>query len=222
MYNRQENIFDNLAGKYHRYNPYYFEGRLRYVVSALKDIKGSKVLDLGCGIGTLMVKLKGFFPNFNLYGVDSSRQMIQNAIVPNTSVADAENLPFSAAEFDAIVMSDVIEHVDDLDKVMANCARCVRTGGRVIITTPNPFLVPLLNLSGKLGLSFANENQLDLKEMRKSFLSNGFKIIDETTTNLYPFGPHAIRKAFLKVEGILPAFLKEYICFSKCFVLLKA
>jgi ubiquinone/menaquinone biosynthesis C-methylase UbiE len=217
----QKDVFDDIAKEYHHYNKYYFEGRLSYITAALKDAQNQKVLDLGCGIGMLIAKLKEIFPTLDFYGVDYSEGMIKNAIVPNVFVGDAENLAFASGTFDVIIMSDVIEHVDHVDKTMANCTRCVKSGGRVVVTTPNPFLVPLLNLSGKFGLSFADEHRLDLREVRKKFADNGFKVIDERMMNLYPFGPQAIRNIFLKIELLLPMSLKNYICFSKCFTLAK-
>lgn len=50
--------------------------------------------------------------------------------------ADVTALPFAAAQFDAIVSFDVLEHVPDYPAALREFARCLRPGGRLLVTVP--------------------------------------------------------------------------------------
>jgi SAM-dependent methyltransferase len=52
-------------------------------------------------------------------------------------VADATALPFDDASFDAVTMFDVIEHVEDDARAIAEAKRVLRPGGFLLVTTPN-------------------------------------------------------------------------------------
>jgi len=54
-------------------------------------------------------------------------------------VVDATRLPFTDGEFDAVILSEVLEHVGNSNKVMMmnQALRVVRPGGRIVITCPH-------------------------------------------------------------------------------------
>ena len=56
------------------------------------------------------------------------------AAATDVSVAQAggEHLPFADRMFDAVVLADVIEHVDDVTATLAEVRRVLRPGGRVV------------------------------------------------------------------------------------------
>ncbi|MEZ5320118.1 MAG: class I SAM-dependent methyltransferase [Vicinamibacterales bacterium] len=47
-----------------------------------------------------------------------------------------EPLPFEDARFDSILLSDVLAHVYEQRQLMRECGRCLRPGGRLVLTTP--------------------------------------------------------------------------------------
>jgi SAM-dependent methyltransferase len=51
-------------------------------------------------------------------------------------VADGRQLPFARAGLDAIVMTDVFHHIPDVEAFLAEAARCVRPGGRMVMIEP--------------------------------------------------------------------------------------
>lgn len=53
--------------------------------------------------------------------------------------ADASSLPFAADQFDAITMVETFEHIFDADRetTVAECRRVLRSGGRLVLSTPN-------------------------------------------------------------------------------------
>jgi SAM-dependent methyltransferase len=56
-------------------------------------------------------------------------------------LADALSLPFAPASFDAVLVSEVLEHLADARAALAQIARVLKPGGRLLITVP--FLYPI-------------------------------------------------------------------------------
>lgn len=101
-------------------------------------------LDLGCGAGNLLEFLEGG----RLVGVDLSDTMLAQArrrMSGRTEVefvkASAEALPFADGSFGRVVCSEVLEHVLDPGKVVAEIRRVCRLGARVVFTVPNEGLI---------------------------------------------------------------------------------
>lgn len=98
--------------------------------------EGVVILDIGCGHGELV---KDYAARNTVVGVDLSiRQLVSAKSKGVLSVrADACDLPFIGNAFDIVVLSEVIQHVDDLDKLLAGVRRVTKPGGKVVISTIN-------------------------------------------------------------------------------------
>ncbi len=101
--------------------------------------KGDKLLDIGCGDGTL-----GYFAknNYNeVYGVDVSDIALKIAkgrgIITRKVNINEESLPFEADYFDAVTCLDVLEHVFEPEDLIKESSRVLKEGGIVVISTPN-------------------------------------------------------------------------------------
>lgn len=101
------------------------------------DIKGLRMLDVGCGIGTYVRQLQRL--SSEVYGVDVSTGRLQagSADVPGLLAAVGEYLPFRDAYFDVILLNEVIEHVQDDRRTLEECVRVLRPGGHVVMFAPN-------------------------------------------------------------------------------------
>lgn len=113
---------------------------------AVKNIKqieklelkpGMKVLDAGCGPGILINQLEAMY-KIKGYGCDLSRLALKRAkecgskkITYKNSVL--EKMPFPKNYFDAVVSFDVLEHVENKEKVLSEIARVLKPGGRLLI-----------------------------------------------------------------------------------------
>jgi SAM-dependent methyltransferase len=100
-------------------------------------LEGRAILDVGCGIGTYVRKLRAF--SAHTYGVDVDPEKVAegSATMPNLAVAPAERLPFADNTFDTILLHEVIEHVQDDQAAISEAYRCARPGGRLVIFAPN-------------------------------------------------------------------------------------
>jgi len=107
------------------------------------DWAGKKVLDLGCAGGFMAEALtqKGA----QVTGIDPAAQAIEAAraraqemgqdIAYDVGVGEA--LSYETGTFDAVVCVDVLEHVQDLDQVLAEVARVLKPGGAFLYDTIN-------------------------------------------------------------------------------------
>lgn len=108
-----------------------------FILEQLHLKKGQKILDIGCGDGSLLKKIKGS----DLYGIDLSPEQV--AIAKSTEIdavalnIDAQSLPYGNDFFDSIICSEVIEHVLLPDKLLQEAYRVLKKDGIFIITTPN-------------------------------------------------------------------------------------
>jgi len=99
---------------------------------AREQLRGGRILDVACGSGYGTAML-------GAVGVDVSLEALRYARrhpAPYVA-ADAARLPFADAAFDAVVSFETIEHLADPDRFVAECARVLKPGGRLLVSTPN-------------------------------------------------------------------------------------
>lgn len=107
------------------------------------DWPGKDVLDLGCAGGFMAeaMALRGA----NVTGIDPAAEAIEAArrharacdLRIGYDVGVGEALPYDAATFDTVVCVDVLEHVSDLNRVLAEVTRVLRPGGLFLFDTIN-------------------------------------------------------------------------------------
>jgi 2-polyprenyl-6-hydroxyphenyl methylase/3-demethylubiquinone-9 3-methyltransferase len=107
------------------------------------DPHGKKVLDVGCGGGILAEEFA--LLGCQVIGIDPSAASLATArahaqqvgLDIDYRVGAGEDLPFADESFEIVYCSDVLEHVNDLEKVMAEIARVLRRGGGFLYDTIN-------------------------------------------------------------------------------------
>jgi ubiquinone/menaquinone biosynthesis C-methylase UbiE len=107
-------------------------------VMFLGDLKPGKVLDVGCGDGKFLNRMKQL--GWSVAGVDFDAKAVANAKSMyglDLHRGDLASAKFPDNSFDAITMSHVIEHVPDPLALFAEVRRILKSGGRLVLTTPN-------------------------------------------------------------------------------------
>lgn len=120
-----------------------FRRRAVWVLDALALGDEERVLDCGCGRGFYLNFVRGLRPRARLVGVDLSLGELAAMELPEGADgvarvrARAGALPFADDWFDAVIVSEVLEHVDDDLAALAEVRRVLRPGGRAAVTVPN-------------------------------------------------------------------------------------
>ncbi len=117
--------------------------RLEYFAGVIGDWRGKAVLDLGCGGGFMAEALAA--QGAAVIGVDPSEPALEiakaHAAANHRSIdyrlGVGENLPLENRCVDCIVCVDVLEHVDDLDRVVEEISRVLKPGGLFLFDTIN-------------------------------------------------------------------------------------
>jgi len=102
-----------------------------------------KLLDFGCGTGTLLMMLATLYPNNELQGVDIDENVLkiaQNKIIKNDMYVhlkkiNGTNLPYEDNYFSKILSSLVIHHISSENKliIFEELIRVLKPGGEIFI-----------------------------------------------------------------------------------------
>lgn len=101
------------------------------------SLEGTRILDVGCGLGVYVRKLREFSDRVVGIDVDPGRLREGARTTPGLMLAAGESLPFGDASFDAVILNEVIEHVRDDATALREVFRVIRPGGHVVIYAPN-------------------------------------------------------------------------------------
>jgi len=111
----------------------------KYADTLRPERAGGRVLDVGCGVGQVVKRLKE--AGCDAWGVDVSAPNIERAreISSQCQLYDGRTLPFPDGHFASAGALNVLEHVDEPEAFLAELARVVEVGGRVVVSSPNFF-----------------------------------------------------------------------------------
>ncbi|HUU82732.1 MAG TPA: class I SAM-dependent methyltransferase [Phycisphaerae bacterium] len=113
--------------------------RMRRCLESLAGVKG-RVLEVGCGAGRCIRTIRRHRPDLEAFGCDLSARSIDAARRHNDGVeyetADAVALPYEDAAFDAVVVMDLLEHVADVGRVLAQIRRVCKPGATLHLHVP--------------------------------------------------------------------------------------
>jgi len=112
------------------------------ILDLLAGLQAKRVLDIGSGNGSLCKSLQdaGLEPvgmEFDKGGIEISRRLYPEIRFYNYGVEDDPGeLRRFEAEFDAVVSTEVIEHLFSPHLLPRFAARCLRRGGHLVLSTP--------------------------------------------------------------------------------------
>jgi malonyl-CoA O-methyltransferase len=161
----------------------------------LTTLKTQTVLDVGAGTGFLTEKLIARYPHANIFAIDLSLSMLQQAqprlqtarfpwlgtkILCKTAAtainADAYQLPFANQSIDLITSNLMLQWCDDLDTVFQEFRRVLRPEGLLMFTTFGPDTLKELRQAWKQADPEQDHvNQfIDMHDIGDALIRNGF------------------------------------------------
>ena len=214
--------FDEVAQRYDFYkrkNWYYYEALKRLYAQLIPHAHETSILEVGCGTGDILASLH---PRHGV-GIDVSKEMVRMARAKHkdldVEVGAAESWK-AKEQFDYIILSDVIEHLSDVNQTLKNLASLSTQHTIIIITMANPLWEPLLMLAEKAGMKMPEgpHTRLARKDIEALARQNGLKIVKRGKRLLIPKKIpllHAINDWFYKIPLIRKLGLIEYLVVKK-------
>jgi len=118
---------------------WWFVSRRRTVLRLLDRLDlgpYAELLDGGCGTGALLVELGS---RGHAHGADVSRDALRLTAQRGAGrlvCSDLQQLAFRDGSFHVLLSADVLEHVEDDQRALAELGRVAKVGGHIIITVP--------------------------------------------------------------------------------------
>jgi ubiquinone/menaquinone biosynthesis C-methylase UbiE len=189
-FNKQAEIYDESSdGKF--VAPMYGE-----IISRIISEKPKRLLDLGCGTGNVLKRLKED-KEIALSGLDLSENMIETAKKnvgerAELKVGDAEYIPWNDETFDVIVCNASFHHYPNPEKVLLEMKRVLKKNGTLIIGDPTcPIMIrQILNIFCKLSNN-GDYRIYSKKEIEEMLLRCGFEPSDFKMINWKSFAINA-------------------------------
>ncbi len=114
------------------------DGRVQAILTFLGDLRGKKVIDVGCGKGRFLKVLKHQHPEAQYYGLDVSEKMIKHC--PSGvefQVGNMLNMKYPDNYFDCVYSVETIEHAMNIEAAIREMARVLKPNGKIIIIDKN-------------------------------------------------------------------------------------
>lgn len=198
---QSENYFDTIASRWDSWkgrNRYYhrnIEALMRFLIP-----QGSSVLEVGCATGDL---LNAVNPGFGM-GVDQSAAMVEVARRKHKGLTfetmDAERLRINR-KFDSVIMSDLVGHLQDIQKAFEQARTVMHRRSRLILTYYNFVWEPILILAEKL--------RLKTPQPRQNWI-NGHDLENLLSLSDYEVVRSGYRLLFPKYIPVLSWLLNKY------------
>ncbi len=206
-----------------------FKKRVQTIFEWIPPADDSVILDCACGRG-FYLNMYRYVSTCRLVGLELDAAIIQKARrnvghLPGITLTrgDIYALPFPDAHFDGVILSEILEHVDDDVAALREVRRVLKPGGVAAITVPNanyPFLWDPINWTlerafnarirrGPLAGIWANHVRLYRREQLRAAVEDaGFIVEQERAFTHYSFPfihnlVYGIGKPLLE-SGLLP------------------
>jgi ubiquinone/menaquinone biosynthesis C-methylase UbiE len=127
------------AEQYDRKWAFYVEATTRETLKRMPMTASSRVLDVGCGTGELLRRLRAKYPEAALAGLDPVAEMLAVARDKLSGREDlrigyADSLPWSSGTFDAVVSCNMFHYISHPVQALREMARVLRPGGSLVLT----------------------------------------------------------------------------------------
>jgi len=162
-----------------KFSQYWWSNRFFAGLARRNGKHGTRLLEVGCGLGHLVGQLSEEFittgMDVNLSALVRAKSAAGNA---QLQVGSASELPYATASFGTVIIKHVVEHLEQPDLCIRELGRILAPGGLLILATPN--LESLLKpLKGDKWIGYQDPTHIALKppgEWLDLLRKAGFKI----------------------------------------------
>jgi SAM-dependent methyltransferase len=164
---------------------WWFATRTRAILAYLDRYVGTghdlRILDIGCGAANMAHHLRHYG---HVTGTDNNPRPLEIARQRGMTVyqGSADVLPFDAGSFDLIAMLDVIEHIPAEDRVLEECRRVLRSGGRLLVTVP-----AFMSLWSQNDTLNRHQRRYTAPELDAKLAHHGFRVLRSSYSNCFIF-----------------------------------
>ena len=189
-----------------RHRHRYYGAELERLVQSLVP-PGSRVLEVGTSTGAILEAIGG--PGS--VGISAAPRMIEllQARHPQLDlrVLDVERDVLPDGPFDAIVLSDAIGMLDDIQRALERLRPLLGPSGRIFVTYYNFVWEPLLKLAESVGLKtrWPDQNWLSMDDIQNLLYLAGYEVFRRGTDILMPAQVPGVSLFLNRVAGQLPA-----------------
>ncbi len=183
----------------------YYPGEVLRLVQSLIMPK-ARVLEIGCGLGELLASLDAS----RKVGFDISPRMIELAKKRHPElelrVCDLESDALPEGPFDAILLSDVVGHLDDIQRGLSRLSGLLAPGGRVIVTYYNFIWEPLLKSAERLNAKtpWPDQNWVSMTDIENLLYLSDLEVVRRGTDILLPTYIPLVSEAANRVAAKVP------------------
>lgn len=176
----------------------YYSG-IRWDIIDLVPEGNNRILEVGCGTGSTLIKLKEIHKAQEIYGFELNEKMVQDHIkdINKVIIGDVEQIdpPFQDEFFDFIIFGDVLEHLIEPEKILKKYMKFLKSDGTIIASIPNiKNYTILFDLVIRDKFEYKDAGILDRshlrfftkKEIIKMFNGCGMDIIEMRTNFSFP------------------------------------
>ena len=187
---------------------WWFKGKRDLLRRLLEDIglnRNAKILDIGCGIGEDLDVINKFGDVYAIeYSLDAIK-LIDNKRIRGLICNDATRLCFKDKTFDAVIILDVLEHLDRDKEAFNEALRVLRKNGFLIISVP-----AMKFLFGPHDIRLNHTRRYSRKLFMELIDRRNVKIIKLSFWNFTLFFPIAAIRLYKKIFNIKKSDLTEF------------
>ena len=163
---------------------------------------GMRVLEVGCGIGSVISEICG--RGCAGVGTDISNKAIEygKGKYPGVDlrVGAAEKLEFEDGTFDVVMSFDVLEHLHEVDEHLKEVSRVLAAGGYYILQTPNKYVNSVYETMKTKSLAWKQYHPSlhSAGQLRARFKKHGFEVRFVKMNTVNEFSLKKIKSSFVR------------------------
>jgi SAM-dependent methyltransferase len=188
------------------------DANLRFLEDSRLLQPGLRVLEIGCGGGTLLHRLKA--SGLDIVGVETNPQRIEESRLAHGPLpiqqVSGSPLPFRDRTFDIVLSFDVFEHIPDSDAHLAEVRRVLKPGGWYLLQTPNRWTNAIFETIRWRSFSKWKVDHCSLhsySQLRDRLARQGFDVVFDDVKVVTPFFRQKVRRYLGPAGSLLLAIV---------------